>query len=220
MIPATIQAAPSSSSGLGTLYEMALSGGPLMVPIGLCSVVALAFAVERWARLRAGLLGTSRHAERIVRAAREEGAQKAREVCGDDTPLERILHTALVNAGAPMLEREKAVEDTGHREVKRLSANLLPLTAIAMIAPLLGLLGTVWGMIQAFSTIALGDGLGEPEQLASGISQALITTAAGLAIAIPTQAVYYYFKGRIEAFARRVEDSYAALSEALAGGVT
>ena len=104
------------------------------------------------------------------------------------------------------------------REVKRLMAPLQPLVAVAMIAPLLGLLGTVWGMIEAFSTIALADGLGNPEQLASGISQALVTTAAGLAIAIPTQALYYYFKGRVDRFARRTEDAYGRISAALVGG--
>ena len=72
-------------------------------------------------------------------------------------------------------------------------------------------------MIEAFSSIALEDGLGNPELLASGISQALITTAAGLAIAIPTQALYYVFKSRIDRFARRVEDGYAELSDVLAG---
>ena len=107
-----------------------------------------------------------------------------------------------------MLEREKAVEDAGAREVKRLHANLRPLVLVGLIAPLLGLLGTVWGMIEAFSNIALQDGLGKPELLASGISQALITTAAGLTVAIPTQAAYFWLKGRIDRFVRRTEDLY------------
>ncbi len=213
----TIAVAQGADAGLGSLYEMVVGGGPLMVPLALCSVVALAFAVERWVRLRSGLLGSRRKAEDVVRAVREDGPQKARELCGSETPLQRILATALDNATAPMLEREKAVEDKGAREMKRLSANLLPLMAVAMIAPLLGLLGTVWGMIEAFSSIALRDGLGNPEMLASGISQALITTAAGLSIAIPTQAIYYFFKSKIERFARGVEDAYADLTVALAG---
>ncbi|MFT5057317.1 MAG: biopolymer transport protein ExbB, partial [Planctomycetota bacterium] len=82
---------------------------------------------------------------------------------------------------------------------------------VAMIAPLLGLLGTVWGMIGAFTNIALQDGLGNPEMLAGGISQALITTAAGLAVAIPTQAAYYYFRSRVDRFARLAEDTHQDL---------
>ena len=84
-----------------------------------------------------------------------------------------------------------------------------------MLAPLLGLLGTVCGMIEAFSQIATADGLGKPEQLAGGISQALITTAAGLCVAIPTQAAYFWLKGRIDRFVRRSEDLYLDLADSL-----
>ena len=125
------------------------------------------------------------------------------------------MHAALRAWGEPFLEREKAVEDAGAREVRRLSANLKPLVVVAMIAPLLGLLGTVWGMIVAFSTIAMQDGLGKPELLAAGISQALITTAAGLTIAIPTQAAYYYLKGRVERFTLQAEELYGELNHSL-----
>jgi len=209
-------AAPEAD--LGTLYDMLLGGGPLMIPLALCSVIALAFAVERWVRLRADLLGKHKHASAVVDAVRQKGVDGGLEVCErGSTPLERILGAALLYAHAPMLEREKAVEDMGNREVRRLSANLQPLVTVAMIAPLLGLLGTVWGMIEAFSSIALHDGLGSPETLASGISQALVTTATGLAIAIPTQALYYYFKSRIDRFARNAEDGYQELSTVLIG---
>jgi len=113
------------------------------------------------------------------------------------------------------MEMEKAVEDAGQREVKRLSANLKPLVVIGMIAPLLGLLGTVWGMIEAFRVVATGEGLGDPTKLAGGISQALVTTAAGLVVAIPAQAAYYYYRSRIDRFVRRTEDAYAEISEVL-----
>jgi biopolymer transport protein ExbB len=115
-----------------------------------------------------------------------------------------------------MLEREKAVEDAGARELARLNSHLRPLAIVAVLAPLLGFLGTVFGMIQAFITIALREGLGRPELLAAGISQALVTTAAGLCVAIPAQAAYFWFRGRVERFGRRVEDLYLELDEALA----
>ena len=107
------------------------------------------------------------------------------------------------------------MEDAGAREVRRLSSPLRPLVVVGMLAPLLGLLGTVWGMIEAFSSIALDGGLGKPELLASGISQALVTTAAGLAVAIPTQAAAFWFKSRIDRFVQRTEDLYGEMNEAL-----
>jgi biopolymer transport protein ExbB len=88
---------------------------------------------------------------------------------------------------------------------------------VYLVAPLLGLLGTVWGMIEAFSNIATAEGLGKPELLAGGIYEALTTTAAGLAVAIPALVVHHHLKGRIERFARRLEERHAALEEALAG---
>ncbi|HKJ23635.1 MAG TPA: MotA/TolQ/ExbB proton channel family protein [Myxococcota bacterium] len=209
----------SAAAGLGSVFDMVLGGGPMMVPIALCSIVALAYAVERWLRLRSSRLGTNGFGTELVAAVREGGAERGVELCAQQAyPLARVMQPALLGWRAPYLEREKTVEDAGHREVRRLSANLKPLVVVAMIAPLLGLLGTVWGMILAFGTIAAQDGLGKPAMLADGISQALITTAAGLSIAIPTQAVYYYLKGRVERFARQAEELYAQLCEVLAGG--
>ncbi|MCB9916594.1 MAG: MotA/TolQ/ExbB proton channel family protein [Planctomycetes bacterium] len=132
-----------------------------------------------------------------------------------DKPLTRILGAGLARAGGGAVAAERAAEDAGRREVRRLTGGLRPLVVVAMIAPLLGLLGTVWGMILAFTRIAQEDGLGRPELLAGGISQALITTAAGLAVAIPTQALYYYFRARIDRFARLVEDTQLDLGATL-----
>jgi biopolymer transport protein ExbB len=84
-----------------------------------------------------------------------------------------------------------------------------------MIAPLLGLLGTVYGIIQAFSEVAFRQGQGKPEQLAAGLSQALVTTAAGLTIAVPAQAAYFWLKSKVDRFVRRAEDSYDELDAAL-----
>lgn len=209
---------PAAQAGLDSITQMLVNGGPLMVPIALCSVIALAYTVERALRLRRASLGLGELGAELVGAVRAGGPERGLELCGaSSTPLSRVMRTALERRDAPPLEREKAVEDAGAREVRRLSANLRPLVVVAAIAPLLGLLGTVWGMILAFSTIALRDGLGRPELLAAGIGQALITTAAGLAIAIPTHAAYFWLKGRIERFARAVEDLDAELGEVLRG---
>ncbi|MFQ5748627.1 MAG: MotA/TolQ/ExbB proton channel family protein [Planctomycetota bacterium] len=206
----------ATSAGLDSLLDMILHGGPVMIPIGLCSIVSLAYIVERFIRLRKHRLGSMQQGEEVLVAVQDGGPRKGLDYClQKDTPLTRILAAGLKMAGRPFLEVEKAVEDAGMREVKRLSANLRPLVVVAAIAPLLGLLGTVWGMIQAFSNIAVQESLGKPELLASGISQALITTATGLSIAIPTQAAYFFFKSRIDRFVHRVEDFYMAMNESL-----
>jgi biopolymer transport protein ExbB len=203
---------------LDSLTDMLITGGPLMVPIALCSVVALAYTVERALRLRRGALGLSELGGELVEVVRAGGPERGLELCrAKPSPLARVMHTALVTWNAPTLEREKAVEDAGQREVRRLSAGLRPLVVVVANAPLLGLLGTVWGMILSFGAIAQQSGLGRPELLADGIRQALVTTAAGLAIAIPTQAAYFWLKGRIERFVRAAEDLYAQLGETLRG---
>ena len=201
---------------INSVFDMVLAGGPLMIPIALCSIVALSYAVERSIRLREGELGSKRYGQRIVDSLSKDGRDGALSLCDKDSrPLGRILAAGLRRGDGPFLEMEKAVEDAGKREVKRLNANLRPLVVVGMIAPLLGLLGTVWGMIESFSSIALQDGLGKPELLAAGISQALITTAAGLSVAIPTQAAYFWFRGRIDRFVRRTEDAYLQLADGL-----
>ncbi len=206
----------SGSLQLESLYDYVIAGGPVMIPIGICSVVALAYVVERAMRLRTGELGSARLGQEIVARLESGGPEQALELCDSRREaLPRVLGVALRRWSSPLLEREKAAEDAGFREIKRLSHNLRPLVVVAMIAPLLGLLGTVFGMIEAFANIALKQGIGRPELLAGGIAEALITTAAGLTVAIPTQAAYYWFKGRIDRFAANVEDCYLAIERKL-----
>jgi biopolymer transport protein ExbB len=201
---------------LDSLYDIVLSGGPLMIPIALCSVVALTYMVERSIRLQRSKLGDRGFQDRLVQAVQGGGATAGLGVCEESVNAQsRIMAAGLRHAHDDWQRREKAVEDAGAREVDRLSANLRPLVVVGMIAPLLGLLGTVWGMIDAFANIALADGLGKPETLAAGISQALVTTAAGLAVAIPTQAAYYWFRGRIDRFSHSTEDLYGRVTDLL-----
>jgi biopolymer transport protein ExbB len=210
-----VQAAPQT---LQSLFDLLWAGGPLMVPIALASVVALGYAVERWVRLAPGRLGSGRASDDVVTAVRTSGVERGLALArAEDTPATRVLAVGLERARAPFVEREKAVEDAASREVRELAANLRPLYLVYLVAPLLGLLGTVWGMIEAFSNIATAEGLGKPELLAGGIYEALTTTAAGLAVAIPALVVHHHLKGRIERFARRLEERLAALEEALAG---
>lgn len=204
--------APPPTIKLDNLYDFIVAGGPIMWPLGLCSVIALAFTVERWIRLNRIAIGSRRLGETIVESLRSGGSKAALETCASQkNALTRILGAGLerFDGGAPAIE--KAVEDAGSKEVRRMTSSLRPLATVVTIAPLLGLLGTVWGMVEAFSNIALQNGMGKPELLASGISQALITTVAGLVIAIPTQAIYYWFKSKIDGFVKDVEDLHSAM---------
>lgn len=217
------EAAPAAASGaaaapalqLDSLFDYIVAGGYFMWPIGLCSVIALMYVVERWLRLRPGLLGTERFGREVVTAVKAGGPAAALGVSEKgSTSLGRILATGLRLWNAPFVEREKAVEDAGAREVKLLSANLKPLVIVSNLAPLLGLLGTVWGLTIAFMSIATEGGLGKPEQLANGIAQALITTIAGLVVAIPALVAYYWLKAKVERLARLAESVYAEVCDA------
>ncbi len=218
MNPTTAPAAPPAQdpATVESLYDLIVAGGPLMVPIGLCSVVALAYATERWIRLQPGRLGPAAFGRQVLTTIRDGGTDPALELCQSKRyPMARILAAGLKRTQAPFLDREKAVEDQAASEVQRLGKNLRPLLLVWLIAPLLGLLGTVWGMIEAFSNIATESGIGRPEVLASGIYKALTTTAAGLTVAIPAIVAHHYLKGRIEWFARRSEDIYREVDEVL-----
>lgn len=200
-----------------SLKDLILRGGVLMIPIGVCSLIAMAFALERWIGLRSGALGSRRLERDIVEAARSSGRAAAVERCDASSgkAIARILRAGIVRADADFAEREKVVEDAAHAEIRRLGRNLRPLFLVWLIAPLLGLLGTVWGMIQAFKGIAGSEGLGNPKVLADGIYGALSTTAGGLAVAIPAIVAYWFLQGKIEAFAARVERSHRSVEEAL-----
>jgi len=199
-----------------SLFELIRAGGPLMIPIGLCSVFALAFAVERWLRLQPGSLGSLRLGREIAEATRKGGTTAGLDACGArGKPLQRICAAGLERAHMPFSDRERVVEEVAAGEVRTLGRNLRPLFLVWLIAPLLGLLGTVWGMIEAFSNIALTSGIGKPEQLASGIYVALTTTAAGLAVAIPTIVFYWLLQGRIERFAATAEAAYREVDSAM-----
>jgi len=218
IVPDPASAAPQSlaAAPLDSIFDMLLAGGPVMIPLLLCSLLAATYAIERTFGLRSRALGLDGFENELVAALRAGGTSRGVELCAQrSTPAARVVKSALVRWTSPFVEREKAVEDAGLREVRALGANLKPLMYVAMLAPLLGFLGTVYGMIVAFTTVALHQGLGRPEMLAAGISQALITTAAGLTIAVPSQVAYYWLRARVDRFARRVEELYARVGEVL-----
>lgn len=204
-------------------YHSLAKGGVLMVPLAACSVLALAFVLERFIMMRPDKIVPLD----FVKEARSLTAQgkfaKAREICQTrQNPMASIFRVALMLAEKPSMTNEvirSTVEDLGARAVDELALKIKPLLVISNISPLLGLLGTVVGIIKAFNVVASEAGLGRADLLATGISEALITTAAGLVIAIPTLACYHYFRGVLEGqISERMEISLRAFIEDLIEG--
>ncbi|CAN5206144.1 hypothetical protein BH23VER1_BH23VER1_33660 [soil metagenome] len=185
-----------------TLYSMLRKGGPVMIPLALCSLAALGIGIERLISLRRRSVVPEEFMPRLLNELRNpaEGTGPAIRYCEDSgTPVGRIFRAGLIHLeSGDLVLVEKALEDAGGREVSKLKRSLRWLAIIATISPLLGLLGTVYGMIGAFQT-ATSVGMGKAEMLAQGIYEALVTTAAGLTIAIPVLLFYQYLLSRIDA---------------------
>jgi len=188
------------------MLEIFHKGGPLMYPILFCSVLALGIFFERlWLffRVRRGTLVLLRDVEGLVH---KQHIDEAVLVCQrSGTPLARIFVAALRSCGRPREQIKTIVEEVGGREMAPLERYLGLLGTIATIAPLLGLLGTVLGMIQAFNVIA-SQGVGTPATLGGGISQALITTAAGLSVAIPVILLHKYLSSKADRLILEMEE--------------
>lgn len=190
-------------------------GGVIMYPLFFCSWLALGIVFERSYLLRRKKIINPDFLKNIRRHWQKQEAQKAIELCRlYDTCLSRILKAGLFRFNYGIIEIERAIEGMGQHEASILNSNLRILGVIANLAPMLGLLGTVLGMIKAFALISQS-GTGNPALVANGISEALITTAAGLAIGIPALASYHYFRGKIDRFVFEMEEISMQLIEEL-----
>jgi biopolymer transport protein ExbB len=197
------------------VFEIIIAGGWLMAPIILCSILSLTIIAERLWALRRSQVVPNGVGEQVEQwAVRHELDRRHIEQLRSGSALGRVLAAALINRHRPRELIKEAVEDTGRHVVYRLERFLNTLGTIAGISPLLGLLGTVIGMIKVFSTI-LEQGVGNANVLAGGISEALITTAAGLTVAIPSFFFYRYFKGRVEEYVVSMEEQAINLIEAI-----
>lgn len=183
-----------------TMFSLLRKGGPVMIPLGIASVLALALAVERFISLRKSKIVPLDFMDGLRQAAQEgEPSESCMAYCeGIEGPVGKIFKAGIQRLGKGEEAVEKAVEDAGSREANKLKRSLRPLSVIATISPLLGLLGTVYGMISAFQT-ASSVGMGKAEILAKGIYEALVTTAAGLTIAIPVLLIFQYLSSRVDA---------------------
>ena len=189
------------------LIDLFIKGGPVMYPILFFSILSLAIIIERLISLRRGRIIRPETLFRVQDLIRIERIADIIELCQkNSSPMSRIVLAAIKNINQPKAEIKEAVSEAGRQEVRVLERHLATLGTIVSIAPLLGLLGTVTGMIRAFYTIALR-GVGEPTALATGISEALLTTAAGLTVAIPSQLFYNYFINKVDSLTLDMEQN-------------
>ncbi len=199
------------------MFELIEAGGWVMWPLMACSVGALAIVLERlWALRRKKVLPDAvteqvRHWQRTGRISLHD-----LDALAGATPLGKIVTAGLLGQNRGRETIKENIEETGRHVVHELERYLNALGTIAAATPLIGLLGTVIGMIRVFNVITL-QGVGDPAILAGGISEALITTATGLTIAIPSLMFYRYFRGRVDEFVVSMEQEALMLTEILHG---
>lgn len=187
------------------MFEFLARGGVLMIPLGVCSILALAIVLERTLNLRTKKIIQLDILQQVRDLVAENQVSDAMTLCRRyPSVMGRILLVTIANHDRDREELRSVVEDAGRQEVTTLDRNLGALGTIAAIAPLLGLTGTVFGMIRTFAIIS-EKGIAHPSQLAGGISEALITTATGLVIAIPTLIFYNYFTNKADRLILEIE---------------
>ncbi len=197
------------------MLEIIRQGGWLMLPILACSAIAMGIILERFWTLRSKIVNPPDLGQQVQSWALSRRLEAGHvEALAENSALGRVLAAALRNRSRSRDIVKEAVEDTGRHVVHELERYLNTLGTIAGISPLLGLLGTVVGMIKVFSSI-LVHGVGDANQLAGGISQALVTTAAGLFVAIPAFLFYRFFKGRVEQLVIQMEEQALSLIDTI-----
>ena len=193
-------------------------GGPIMWPLLALSILGVTVIFWRWWALRQATTGVPAFLKELRGTLVSGDVPGAIAVCErHGGPVASIVKAALLRSGRSKDEVERALQDASAHELSVLERGLPVLATVAMIAPLLGFLGTVTGMINSFEALA-SVGLNNPAAVAKGISEALITTAAGLAIAIPVQMAYNYFVTNINSLVRNMESAAHVVLEALVDG--
>jgi biopolymer transport protein ExbB len=203
------------------LIETLMAGGPVMIPIGLCSVVALATFFERmWSLRRSAVIPNALCVE-AIELLRQERAGDALTLCRKhDVSVARVLEVAIEARGADRSLIKERVEEVGRREAADLERYIPVLGTIASISPLLGLLGTVGGMILTFDVIAEQGGVTDVAPLAGGISQALITTFAGLSVGIPAVVANRYLLSKVDGLLVDLEEVSLGVVDLIASART
>jgi len=199
------------------MFRIIEMGGPLMYPILLCSILFIAILIERLYHLHRAKIDTGQFISGIRNILKKRDIADAISICEETPgPVAHIVKAGILKHGCPKEEIKETIEDAGQHEIPRLEKNLNVLATIAHISPLLGLLGTVLGMIGAFQRIQAESGRVNAEDLAEGIWEALVTTAAGLCVAIPAYVAYNYLVSRVNTFVLDMEKSATEVADLLA----
>ena len=203
--PPVANVAPKTGLEVSSALDFVLKGGWPMVPIGICSLVAMAIIIERAMVLRRGRVVPRGFVNRLNEVAHDR--TKALELCRQNrSPIARILGEAVKRQGEPQERLEKHVEDVGGRELIALRHHMRVLSALPQVATMLGLLGTVFGMIKTFQAVAAtSEALGKTEMLAKGIFEAWTCTAGGLFVAIPVMICFHWLMGKIDTITADVD---------------
>ncbi len=198
--------AASSEQGM-TLWQIILSGGGIMILLALLSIAALSLVIYYFMTLKPESLLPEPFMKKAFDLVENKKFDEAKKVCQEnDNLVSDVLLAGLSRAGMEKIVIKETMQEKGRRSIDGLWQKLSYLGDIAAIAPMVGLLGTVLGMIQAFNVIAFQTGAVKPILLASGISKAMITTATGLIVAIPAMIFYSYFRGKIQDVSSRFEN--------------
>lgn len=197
------------------MLEIVIAGGWVMVPIILCSVLAAAIILERlWTLQSRRVIPRDLSRQVWDWVSQNKLTHQHIQELRTNSPLGQILAAGLASRQQDRGAMKEAIEDAGRHVVHELERYLTTLGTVATVSPLLGLLGSVTGMIRTFGALTAGV-TGDPAALAGGISEALIATAAGLMVAIPALVGYRYLRGRVEALVVKMEKEVIALVDAL-----
>lgn len=198
------------------LWEIILKGGLIIIPIIFAGVLTLGIIIERLVSLRRAEIDGEAFIKKIESKMKSRKLKESLELCERyEKPVPRIIRAGLIKSDRGREEIKESIDDAASHEIPYLEKYLGILATIATVAPLLGLLGTVTGLIKAFMVIEATGGLVNPGDLARGIWEALITTVVGLIVAIPAYLAYNYFVSRVNNFILEMEKSATRLLDVL-----
>lgn len=208
MILAQIVNAPQTTDTAISVWDLTLAGGPLMIPIAISSLFAIYIFVERMLTINRANESPDAFMGKIKELVLKGDINSAKMVCSQhDTPVARMIEKGVTRIGSPLKNIEASIENVAKIELFKLEKNLSVLATVAGAAPMMGFLGTVVGMVQAFISIAQEEGSVSPKLLADGIYTAMITTVAGLVVGIIAYLGYNYLVTRVSKVVHKMEYS-------------
>ena len=213
------QGVPDDTKNPENLLDLLIMGGEMMIPILICSIIAVTVAIERFINLQRGKVIPQGFVSGLSQSLGDgfKNVDAGINYCVQSgTNIGSIFKAGIKKLGEGHEAVERSIEDAGAREVGKMKRKLRPLAAVATISPLLGLLGTVYGMIEAFQAASSHTGNGKSDMLAEGIYVALVTTAAGLTLAIPVLIIHQILSGKVDAMVDEIDESAIEFLESAA----